>query len=353
MEKTESGTGSNLRNLKGIFPFVLAILFSMILVSLFGCASEDSARTDSDGKIVIGTMPTEDILPMWVAEDEGLFAKAGLDVEIVSFDSAPALSAAITSGDVDMAMTDVMRAVKLTESGADVVCEWVTLGTAPDQGRFGIMAGGDAPYSSLQELSDYLKDAEREDEFAVGVASNTVPEYVFDKLCEKAGIPSGGIPTVEIASLPDRFTLASTGQIAAGAFPNSMLVLGEARGMKVIADDTSGENISESVMVARSGFESEHADEILKLAQVWDEAAALVNADPQAYSPVLAANANLNEEIAENYPVQTYPLALSGGKIVHPDEVLVQDQIEWMQDKGYGAAGVVYDASTGIISKSN
>lgn len=37
-------------------------------------------------------MPTEDILPMWVAEQEGLFEKAGVNAEIVVFDSAQGLS---------------------------------------------------------------------------------------------------------------------------------------------------------------------------------------------------------------------------------------------------------------------
>ena len=30
-------------------------------------------------KIRIGTLPTEDALPLWVAEQDGLFEKAGLD----------------------------------------------------------------------------------------------------------------------------------------------------------------------------------------------------------------------------------------------------------------------------------
>ena len=131
--------------------------------ALAGCASPaqegsqeaGSAEPAADGAAVvrIGTMPTEDILPLWVAEQENLFADADIQAEVVTFDSAPSLSAAITSGDVDMAMTDIMRAVKLCESGAPVEIDWVTLGEVADQGRFGVLAAADAPYSTLQEMA--------------------------------------------------------------------------------------------------------------------------------------------------------------------------------------------------------
>lgn len=87
---------------------LLVLCSALALVAVLGLgACGTQQETDS---IRIGTMPTEDILPMWVAEQEGLFEKAGINAEIVVFDSAQGLSAALTAGEVDIAMTDPMRA---------------------------------------------------------------------------------------------------------------------------------------------------------------------------------------------------------------------------------------------------
>lgn len=123
---------------------------------------------------------------MWVAEQEGLFEKAGVNAEIVVFDSAQGLSAALTAGEVDIAMTDPMRAVKLCESGTDLTLEWITLGTTPEQGRFGILTSAGSGITSLADLVNGSK--------GVGLAANTVPEYVFEQLCVQQGIDPANIP---------------------------------------------------------------------------------------------------------------------------------------------------------------
>lgn len=331
-------------------------------VALTGCSDSTAKNTGADTEVNtvrIGTMPTEDILPMWVAEDAGYFDELEFDVEIVSFDSAPALSAAITAGEVDMAMTDIMRAVKLTESGTPVVLEWVTLGTEADQGRFGILAAEDAPFDTLTEMADYAA-AHPDEEVMVGVASNTVPEYVFDSLMQDAGLSTDAIQTTEIASLPDRFSLVASGNLAAAALPNSLLTLGEAQGMKVIADDTEGANISQSVMVAREDFADVNQAKILAIATVWDQAVDTIAIDPIGALQVLFANASMNAQTQDAYVLSAYPDATAIPNperdsdiivLAYPDEGYVTAQIEWMAAKGYGGEGVTYSATDGKLSR--
>lgn len=339
------------RVLAGVLVAALAVFG---VTALAGCSGGNDAASNNApadaGKVRIGTMPTEDSLPLWVAEADGLFADQGVEVEITTFDSAPALSAAITAGQVDMAMTDVMRAVKLTESGTPVVLEWITLGETATEGRFGVMAPADAPYSTLEELAAAAAAADAPEGFGVGVAANTVPEYVFDALCDEAGLAEGAIPTQEVASLPERYSLMASGQLAAAALPGSLLALGEANGMKLLADDTAGANVSQSVMVAREAFEAEHHDAVVAVALAWNAAADAINADRDAYLELLAEKANLNESIADSYPVSTYPSAYEQGALKRPAAELVDPQIAWMAKKGYGIAGTSYDMAAGTIT---
>ena len=295
-------------------------------------------------------MPTEDILPLWIAERDGLFAEAGVNAEVISFDSAQSLSAAITAGEVDMAMTDIMRAVKLCESGAPVVLEWVTLGETADQGRFGVLAPSDAPYNTLTEMAAYGASGDAPEGFGVGVGANTVPEYVFDMLCEEAGLEPGAIPAVEVASLPERYGLVASGNLGGAALPASLLTLGEASGLKLLADDTAGENLSQSVMVARAAFAEEHSAAVEAVAEAWNAAVALCAENPDAYRELLAEKANINPSIAEGYPISSYPMELHDGQMQRPALEMVEPVLQWMKQKGYGGEGVSYDAVTGAFT---
>lgn len=289
----------------------------------------------------IGTMPTEDILPMWVAASEDIFKEQGVNAEVVVFDSAQNLSAAITAGEVDIAMTDPMRSIKLCEAGTQVTMEWITLGTDASQGRFGVLAPADAPYSNLKELLDYSSQAGSSATKGVGAAANTVPEYVFDMLCQQEGIDPADIGYQEIPSLPDRFSMVASGKIDAAALPGSMLALGEATGMKLLADDSKGDNVSQSVMIATAAMKKDNADGLSKLRAAWDAACEKINANPESYRALLIENANLNEAVADSYPIPTYPAA------VYPPANLIEPVIEWMAKKGYSEKKVTYNEADG------
>ncbi len=306
-----------------------------------GACAFGSLSACSDAKIVIGSMPTEDLLPFWVAERDGVFAKHNVQAEIQIFESAQALSAAITSGDVQLAMTDPMRSVKLAVSGVKVRMDWISLGTEASQGAFGVLASPKVRFTTLKEMTQ-LDSSE-----GVGVAANTVPEYVFDMLCRQEGFDSSAIPKEEVASLSDRYALLAEGQIVAAALPASLLYLGQANGMKILAIDTEGENISQSVIISRS--DKIHADQLKNLRAVWDEAAELINASPEEYRSLLVEKANLNETIADTYPISTYPLASDGNQSAYPPAALIQPQIEWMTQKGYLNETVEYDETDGTF----
>ena len=320
-----------------------ALLAAAGTLGLSGCGGSSS----SSDAVKVGSMPTEDILPLWVAEKEGLFDKNGVKVEITLFDSAQNLSAALTAKEVDLAMTDPMRTVKLCESGTDLVMEWITLGTTARQGRFGVLVEKAHPCDDMKELARIAEKTSG----AVGVASNTVPEYVFDMLCKEAGV-EGKIPTTEIASLPDRYSMVANGKVLGAALPASLLALGEASGMKVAADDTEGDNISQSVMVCRKEFDTDaNSQALAALRQSWNDAADKVNADPEGYRSLLVEKANLNDKVAKTYPISAYPHATDDtGKSAYPPAKLIDPQVAWMAQKGYSTKTVTYDEATGSFA---
>ena len=295
--------------------------------------SGSSGGSGTATSFAVGTLATEDILPFWVAQDKGLFAESGLDVEVVTFQSATELIAGVSSGAVDLAMTDIMVAASMFAGGTDIQMRWVTLGTTPAQGRFGIMVNKDSEVKSLTDLAGV----------PIGVGSNTILEYVMDKLMEQAGVPADQVVVEELQKLPVRYQVMESGEVAAAALPGSLLALGEANGCRTIADDTQGENLSQSVMIVRSEVlnDPERASSIETLEDIWDEAASLINDAPEQYRSVLVANANLSEAVADTYPISEYPLCEL------PTDAMVEPVLSWMQEKGYLAKALSYDEATG------
>lgn len=299
-----------------------------------GSSSTGGAGAGEPTHVRIGTMATEDFLPAWVAEADDLFS-TDVQVELVSFQSAQELSLAISAGEIDLAMTDPQVAASLTSGGTPMQLCWIALGATPEQGRFGIQVGPDSTIGAVQDLRGA----------SIGVGSNTVPEYVMDRLLAQAGITAGDFTKEEVKKMPVRFQMMTSGQTDAAALPASLLALGEAQGCTTVIDDTHGENLSQSAIAARVAFaEAEGgAEAIDAVRRGWNEGAAAVNKDPERFRAMLVEHANLAEPLKASYPIATYPTDAI------PTSDMVQPQLDWMLEKGYLDQALTYREETGTF----
>ncbi len=78
------------------------------------------ARCDESGacEIRFGTLPVLQALPLFVARDKGLFAKAKLKVELVPFNTASERDIALTAKTIDGTFGDLFSAAILRETGS-------------------------------------------------------------------------------------------------------------------------------------------------------------------------------------------------------------------------------------------
>ena len=309
--------------------------------ALTGCSSGSGSASQTAGSqsaaakrtVTVGTLATEDILPLWVAIDEKMVESAPIELNVVTFQSATELIAGVSSGDVNMAMTDPMVSASLFAGGTDVLLQWVTLGETAAQGRFGIQTAADSGIKSLQDLAGV----------PIGVGSNTILEYVMDVLMAEAGVPDDQVLVEELQKLPVRYQAMASGEVKAAALPGSLLALGESQGCITLADDTQSDNISQSVMIVRRDFlESDGgADAVAAVKALWDKGAAAINANPEEYRALLVEKASLPEQVADTYSISEYPLA----KL--PTEDMIEPVLDWMRVKGYLEKDLSYDASDG------
>jgi NitT/TauT family transport system substrate-binding protein len=277
----------------------------------------------------IGTLPTEDTLPLWVAGQKGLFRKAGLTVTIVPFQSAEERDTAFTAGTIDGFMGDIIATAELGSGGFPVRIITIMLGATPAEGRFGIVS---SPKSSARTLKEVAQGP-------IATSSGTIQEYVLDGLMRQAGIAADQIDKQELKKVPLRYQLLIGDSIPAAAMPEPFLTLAIKNGAHLIADDTKGENLSQTVLVMGDSYLQKPRGALTAkmLLDVWNKSVALVNANPNAYRPLLVEKAALPAELASDYRVNKYP------KHQLPTADQVNAVLEWMRAKGLLSGDLNYD----------
>lgn len=310
-----------------------------LLVFPIGCAADEEPDAEAPAEapladvepapITIGVLPTEDSLPLWVAEQEGLFAEAGLEVEIVVFQAAQERDTAFASGAIDAFMGDIIAAANLEAAGTPVMLPTVMLGQTTEEGRFGIVVPPGSAAVSLEDLAGV----------PIGTSSASIQEYVVDRMMAAAGVPADEVAKEIVPKVPVRYDLLMNGQLEAAALPEPFLSLAKLQGATVIADDTAGENITQTVLGVSDEYLALPSGlvAVRRLLGVWDEAAELVNADPNAYRALLVEMARLPEPLAATYEVNAYPQAAA------PTPAMVDPVLAWMAERGLLATDVTYD----------
>jgi NitT/TauT family transport system substrate-binding protein len=313
----------------------LVLTCSLVLAALFaaGCTSKTEIAQPPAQKpsaLKIGTLATEDSLPLWVAEQRGYFATQGLsDVEIVLFQSAQERDTAFASGSIDAYMGDIIAAANLQAGGKPTTIKTIMLGADQSQGRFGIAAAPKSGVKSLTQLANV----------PVGTSSATIQEYVLDGLMSEAGVPASSVKVEEVKKVPVRFELLMAGKLKAAALPEPFLTLAEQGGAPLVASDTSATaNLSQTVLVFSDKYLATPggAAAAAALLKSWDVAVNDINKDPQSVLPLLVEKARLPESLKTIYKVNTYPTAQV------PTQAQVEAVLTWMKDKGYLKGDVTY-----------
>ncbi len=313
---------------------VLAV-FILIGAPLVGC-SEGEPTADiafeepTLASVRIGVLPTEDALPLWVAQTEGLFAEAGLAAEIITFQAAAERDAAFTAGEIDSFAGDIIAAARFEAADTGVTIATIMLGTTPAEGRFGIAASPNSSYQDLTALAGV----------PVGMTSGTIQEYVFDHLMLGVGVDAAEIVTEEIGGVSTSFELLMSDQLQAAALPEPFLTLAEEQGAKLLADDTKGENLSQTVLVFSDTYLADVGgiEAMTEFLGVWDVAAELVNSDPDAWHDTLVKRAGLPASVKVAYEIQTYPAN------TRPAQEQVEAVFGWMVDKGLLTSPLTYES---------
>ncbi|NJC95492.1 MAG: transporter substrate-binding domain-containing protein [Anaerolineae bacterium] len=246
---------------------IFSLLFSLSIL-LSACASPAESAT-----LKIAVLPIIDTLPMYVAQQEGLFAKHGVNVEFVPVASAPERDQILAAGQVDGTINETLAVMAFNKKSIQMQVVRYALRPTEGHGHFFIIASGK---SSITDVNG-LKGVE------IGVSQGTVIEYVTDRLLQSAGFTPDEIKTVAVPKIPDRMALLASGELSAGVMPDPLASLVVGQGGVIVADDSSHPEYGFSVISFRKQVIDENPKAVEGFLAAIEEATTLVNADPAKY----------------------------------------------------------------------
>ena len=286
---------------------------------------------DSTGEIEtlrMALLPVLDVLPFHVAEQNGYFEQAGVQVELVPVKSAQENATLMQTGQIEGTLTDLLFPVLFNQNGEVVKTVRTARKAYPDSHVFSILA---APGRDIQSPAD-LAGVE------IGISQNTVIEYLTDRMLENAGLSQDQITTQEVSAIPVRFELLLNDQIPAATLPEPLTSGAIAAGAVLIVDDTSIPELSQSILVFSTEALQEKPEAVRRFLMAWEIAVGELNNNPEAYRALLIEKGRVPEAIQDTFQMPPFPEASV------PTAEQLADVIEWAIDKDIVENQVAYES---------
>jgi NitT/TauT family transport system substrate-binding protein len=298
-------------------------LASVLLILTFVLAACTAAEP---ANLKIAVLPIIDTLPMYVAQQEGLFEKHGVTVEFVPVASAPERDQILAAKQADGTVNETLAVMAFNKETIQMQVVRYALRPTAGHGHFFIIAAGQSGISSV----DGLRGVE------IGVSQGTVIEYVTERLLQEADFAADEIKTIAVPKMPDRMALLASGELKAGVLPDPLAALVVGQGGVIVTDDSQYPEYGFSVISFRKEVIDANPEAVKGFLAAIEEATALINADSAKYKNVLSEQKLVPAPLLENYQAPVFPTAGV------PTEAEWNDALNWLEQKGLLTVDVSY-----------
>ena len=300
-------------------------LCAIVVLSACGGGAAPAAKEDPSLKIAV--LPILDALPMYVADAQGYFKDAGINVEFVPVASAAERDQVMQAGQVDGMINDLTSTVLYNKDGQKIAVVRFARTASPDSPQYSIVASKDSGITT----PDQLKGVE------IGLSEGTVIAYTTDRLLQHAGLTKDDIKTTNVPKIPDRLQLLSEGKMKAANLPEPFATLAEQSGAVRVIDDSSLPSIGTSEISFSVNSLKSKPETVKKFLAAIEKATADVNNSPDKWQTLLTDKKLIPAPLIGKYALPKFPTASV------PSEDQIKDVLAWMMDKGLIKADVPYN----------
>ncbi|HAJ36559.1 MAG TPA: ABC transporter substrate-binding protein [Chloroflexi bacterium] len=258
-------------------PIVILSLLVMLSI-LTGCAAVSTPATAPETTALrpvrIGTQPWIGYGPWWIAQEQGIFTKYGIEAELIDFVTDTEVNAAFASGNMDVANVATHTALKLYANGVDLK---IVLLEDVSNAADAIIAP-----SAIASINDLAGKTVAYEE---GSTSDLLLHYA---LAEN----NMQIEDIVAAPMPaaDAGAALIAGQVDAAVTyePYISEAINQNSDIQALYTAAERPGLISDVLAARTQFAEENPDVMRNLLKVWDEAVTFLRENPEAGRAIIA-----------------------------------------------------------------
>jgi NitT/TauT family transport system substrate-binding protein len=201
--------------------FPVCLLFSLIP----GVSSAEKIR-------VAFVSPTPVFAPAWIAKETGIFAKYGLDADVILLTGSPRLVQTLIAGDLDFAVVGLTAVMRARMQGAELA----VLATTTNVSVMKLLVNRQSGIRRLEELKGRI----------MGVSQYGSEADAFARIVvNKAGLkPDKDVAIIQMGGHPQVAAALVAGKIETGVLGGLALLTAKKSGAVVLADGVKLNTVS-------------------------------------------------------------------------------------------------------------
>lgn len=283
----------------------LSVAAATLALTAAGCAggspSPGSTGAEGDGpiKVTVGAVFTTAAVPLWIAEDQGIFAKHGLEVEITQAPNFASSAPALLSGQMQFA--NAATAPMITAVDSDMPLQIVA----------GVQAESDDPMNPDDGIvvpagSDITRPA---DLAGKTIATNAVGSGPYVGVMATVAKDGGNPSDIEwvVMNLNEQIPALENGSIDAGMVSEPFLVMAERAGFslafniyRVPGVEMVPAGFTDAVLVASNEYVAGNPDVVKRMYDAMIDANDYAEANPDVVRDLMVERLELDPEMASD-----------------------------------------------------
>lgn len=177
---------------------LIVLLALLLLLPLSACATKPSDKT-----LTIGALPSIDVMPFVIAEQQGHFKKYGVNFKLELFKSAKDRDAAFQAGTLDGLCCDEVAVCIYQNAGTDLKITGMT------DGEYVLVAGKNSGIKTMADMKGK----------SVAISEKTLIEYTLDSILAKNGMQAADVVKTAVPAVPMRLEMLNEAKADAALLP--------------------------------------------------------------------------------------------------------------------------------------
>jgi NitT/TauT family transport system substrate-binding protein len=306
-----------------------ALLLSLSLSVALLVSPAWAGKKDRPVTLKVALLPIFDVLPFYVAQASGYFNSDRVKVIGLPVGSGIERDQLLQAGETDGVLNEMTTVVGFNREAIRV--KVVSTARHPVAGHplFRLLSAPGSGISTPRDLAGV----------PIAVSTNTIIEYVTDRLLAAEGLTPGQIVKASVPVIPERYQLLMMGRLKAAMIPDPLAKSAMMNGAGLILDDAETSEFSVSVLTFTVEAVDGKADAIRFFLKGWDRAAGEINKDPNRWRDLLLKNIRVPKNIGADVAIPPFP------RNSVPSAAQWADVLDWMTGKGLIDGPVSYEKS--------